>query len=136
MDYAEHLLSKLKEESGEVIQEAAKTAFFGPHEIEPGTTNTNEHNLIKEIHDFFAIVEMLHENGVINFVYSREMIELKKRKVVNYAIMRGILNGECEPALQDASPYANHQYPKSHRGLIAQEVGAMFPGTTQLIRED
>lgn len=101
MKYPEYLFVKLGEEASEVIKEAAKCLIFDPDNFAPGTNLRNQEKLVDEIHDFLAQVEMLHENGLINFIYDRSKVDHKKRKVVHYATRMGILQGELRESIDE-----------------------------------
>lgn len=101
MNYAEYLLSKVGEEGGEAGKAANKLAVFGRFSTNPENGLTNEQELIKEIHDFFAAVEMLHENGIIDFKYDPALVIAKKEKVIYHAKKTGILAGEFTPATRE-----------------------------------
>jgi len=123
MNYAEYLFMKAGEECNEIGQAAAKTSLFGLDSIVPDKGITNEEHLIYEIHDLLAVVELLKENGLLNFQINPDMITAKKRKMINIAKDRGILSGEqivvLEPSAFAFNPLRSHQ----HIGFIAQDTG-------------
>ncbi len=85
MNLQQHLLGKLAEEGTEVGQIALKTQQFGFDEKCPGQPFTNAERTHQEIDDLMAIVEMLNDQG-LGYKPSRERIEAKKEKVVNFLI--------------------------------------------------
>lgn len=110
MNWQEHLFDKLQQESAEVIQASSKLSTFGHDSIVPGKGITNEEDLIGEIHDVLAIVDMLHENGMLNFQFDPEKIKAKKKKVIHFAKMMGVLAGEPElthPTLYPSGGFTN-----------------------------
>lgn len=82
MNHVEYLLTCLAEESVEVAQRATKAMRFGCSEIQPGQGLTNAQRIGQELHDLFAIVELLGEAGVLEWNYDTHAIERKKAKVV------------------------------------------------------
>lgn len=101
MNYREYLFMKHSEECGENIQCAAKASLFGNDSTNPATGLTNEEELINEIHDFMAMVDMMHENGLINFKFDPEKIRIKKQKVIYHAISQGVLQGEAPNPIRE-----------------------------------
>ena len=85
MNKQQLLLIKLMEEAAEVVQAASKSIQFGFDDIIPGTDTTNRQRLNAEITDFLAIIEMLNEASVLNYVYDAEVVQRKKLKVEQYA---------------------------------------------------
>lgn len=76
MNSTEHLLAILAEESAEIAQRATKALRFGLEEVQPGHVLNNRDRILKELHDLWAVVEMLDL-----CVVSRDAIERKKAKV-------------------------------------------------------
>lgn len=91
-----YLLELLKEECAEIIQRACKAARFSLEESQAGQSLTNEERITYEINDLYAVLELLHENHVVNTNANRDMIENKKKKIIrymNYSNELGILKG-------------------------------------------
>ena len=79
---AEYLLSCIAEEGGEITQVACKCLRFGVLDSAPDSILTNEQQLVKEVNDLLAVVEMLEDEGYnLSGVGNREDIENKKDKV-------------------------------------------------------
>jgi len=85
MNKEEHLLVCLAEECAEVQQAISKALRFGLDDGYPNSTTTNADDILDEIKDVIAIVEMLEEYKVINRTASIERaIKKKKEKVTRY----------------------------------------------------
>jgi NTP pyrophosphatase (non-canonical NTP hydrolase) len=63
MNYKEYLYCKLAEEAGEVAQAAMKANIFGEEGVNPldVAKKTNLLNLMTEINDLVAVLELLHQ---------------------------------------------------------------------------
>jgi hypothetical protein len=85
MNRAQFLLTKLAEESAEVVHIALKTQQFGFNEVCPDQSYTNAQRVHQEIDDLFAIVEMLNEECGFGYRQSRTRITEKKKKVQKYS---------------------------------------------------
>lgn len=75
------LLVHLTEEGSEVTQEICKIQRFGfesCHPLDP--QQSNRQRLETEIADFYAVVELLVEAGVINPVRLEQLIPVRKAK--------------------------------------------------------
>lgn len=99
MNDLEYYLVCGAEEAGEVAQCFTKILRFGPDSVNPlleQPSPTNTEDLVLEVNDILAILELLQENGlVLNGLGNREAIEKKKAKVkrlMSYDIDRGILD--------------------------------------------
>ena len=109
MNRTEHLLVCLAEECAEVGQAAAKALRFGLDDGYPCTDRTNEGDLLNELNDLFAVVEMLHDVGIWWRIDS-EAVAAKKAKIekfMEYAEQRGTLTHNVKlrdrPLLGDPS---------------------------------
>ena len=93
MDKREHLLTCLAEECAEVQQAISKALRFGLGDGYPGTDRTNEGDLLNELNDLFAVVEMLHDVGIWWRIDSEAVAAKKARveKFMAYAEQRGTL---------------------------------------------
>lgn len=82
----EHLLTILGEEAVEVAQRCSKALRFGLHEVEPGQGYSNRERILVEFADFFAVLEMLNTEGVLDLEEYpvAEAIEAKKAKVEKF----------------------------------------------------
>lgn len=85
MNRKDHYFTILQEECGEVIQASAKCLRFGELDGYPGTDRINVNDLVKELNDILAMVELLKEVGVdlTNFG-NLDDIEAKKTKVKKF----------------------------------------------------
>lgn len=95
MNYKEYLLTLLAEECAEVQKLCTKAQRFGLEDTEPNDHITNAENMVHELGDVTAIVEMMVEEGMISApAPSREKIEAKKTRTkqwMNYSRERGTL---------------------------------------------
>ncbi len=57
----------LQEECAEVIQAVSKIHRFGLDGDKPNTTQTNREHLEEELGDMLAMVDILSENGIIDY---------------------------------------------------------------------
>jgi len=81
MNRIQHLLIRAAEECNETAQRITKALVFTPEEIQTGQPFSNSERIIYEFNDLYALMEMLKEEGVIDHITDREMIDLKKKKV-------------------------------------------------------
>lgn len=81
MTRLELLLLQLSEECDETGQRASKAIRFSLNEIQKGQTKTNAERIIYEFNDIFAVMEVLKEEGAIDRIIDRDMIEEKKIKI-------------------------------------------------------
>lgn len=91
----QYLLICLIEECAEVQHRATKAMRFGLDEIQPNQPMNNDDRLREELHDLFAVIELLAARSVggMNSL-NRERIDQKKEKVLHfmaYSRMLGIL---------------------------------------------
>lgn len=86
MNLVKWLLGKLAEECGEVVQIAMKSQLFGISTPNPDDNIINEQQLVKELNDIFAVVEMLRKQGVkLEGLNNPFALKEKERKVIKYA---------------------------------------------------
>ena len=95
MNRIEHLLTCLAEEAAEVQQAVFKALRFGLDDGYPGTTRTNCGDIVDEVTDLLAIVQMLQESSMLppSVGYQGDIDE-KKCKVIKwmlYAEEKGML---------------------------------------------
>jgi hypothetical protein len=94
MNTTEHLLICLAEECAEVQQAVSKALRFGLDDGYPDSGATNAQDITRELTDLMAVVELLEEEGVLEWPHSPEARETKKakiRKFMEYARDRGAL---------------------------------------------
>jgi len=83
MNKTQNLLVCLIEECSEVQKAATKALRFGlDNEYEDYCAPRKVLNA--ELIDLVAIIEMLEDNGVIESIYQRDLLQLKKAKVNKY----------------------------------------------------
>lgn len=99
MDITNYLLVCLMEESAEIAQAAAKSIRFGLDDSHPGRVGeTNEDDLLEELYQCIAVVEMLQENKNLKTLTNEEIqcIKNKKKekmiKYMSYSKEKGQLN--------------------------------------------
>lgn len=83
MNKQEQLFSILSEECHEVGQMACKILRFGPDNIRPGLTETNQMRLIGEFNDLCAVMEMVFDSPIAALISENSLV-LKKQKVAHY----------------------------------------------------
>lgn len=98
MNIREHLLVCLSEEAAEVIQAVSKALRFGINDRNPTLPDaiSNGGNILKEVAELLAVVEMLQEEGALGPSLC-DVTEVKKRRVKEwawYAIGKGSLIDE------------------------------------------
>lgn len=86
MTKKEYLLSCLVEECAEVQQATVKALRFGLESGNPNSENfsTNADDIVRELTDLLAIIEMLEDEEIIEKSISVENIDIKKEKVKKY----------------------------------------------------
>lgn len=77
----EHLLIILMEECSEVAQRASKALRFGLREVQKDQYLTNAERIIYEFSDLYAVMRMLHQQGLLPQVTNSDMIDAKTRKL-------------------------------------------------------
>ena len=99
MDITNYLLVCLMEESAEIAQAAAKSIRFGLDDSHPERVGeTNEDDLLEELYQCIAVVEMLQENKNLKTLTNEEIhcIKNKKKekmiKYMSYSKEKGQLN--------------------------------------------
>lgn len=97
MNYREYLLTLLAEECAEVQKLCTKSLRFGLEDTEPNDHTPNSENLIHELCDVMAIVELMYEDEMLTPLdndIAEEMIDSKKvrtKQWMNYSRNRGNL---------------------------------------------
>lgn len=88
MDINNYLLVCLMEESAEIAQAAAKSIRFGLEDSHPKRSEkTNEDELLEELYQCIAIIEMLQENKSLKILTDQDIQCIKnkkKEKIVEY----------------------------------------------------
>lgn len=108
MTRTEHLLAILAEECAEVTQRATKALRFGLSEVKPGQAETNAEQLVREIVDLRAVVDMLETEGAIPRFHPVNTIMRKQAQVekyLAYSAALGLLTAEPSPP----SPVADQE---------------------------
>lgn len=102
MNRNEHLLVILSEEACEVAKEADKCLRFGPAEVYPEIGVSNALRVVVEMHDLWAVLEMLQADGVIPaFAWDRSRLDEKKKKVERlllHSARCGTLHADVQPS--------------------------------------
>lgn len=94
MTQIEYLLTSLSEECAEVIQAVSKALRFGLDDLYKKKGTTPREDILNEVIDVAAILEMLIELGVFPQEYIDEKVNAKQdkvRKYMEYAKERGTL---------------------------------------------
>ena len=84
MNRVNYLLECASEECAEVIQRISKALRFGLNEIQPGQELTNAQRLEYELHDLYAIIDLIAQEGIISKYINDEAIDAKQEKVEKY----------------------------------------------------
>ncbi len=83
MTINQHLITILAEECAEVTHRVSKALRFGFNEVQPEQKLNNAERIALELCDLVAIIDMLHENGIIPFK-GFAAINDKKNKVIHF----------------------------------------------------
>lgn len=80
------LLVCMIEEMSEITKRVCKAKRFGLSEIQPGQRLTNEECIVYELADLEAVIEMLHEHGILEAKQSDidYMKKMKRQKLKKY----------------------------------------------------
>jgi hypothetical protein len=88
MNKKEHYLTILAEECSEVAicanrlaQRVTKALRFGVDEIQPGQLLSNAERIAQELNDLIGSVEMLIDDGILDWQVNRDAVEAKKEKI-------------------------------------------------------
>ncbi len=86
MTKEEYLLTCLQEECNETGQRAAKAVRFGLEEVQPDNNQllTNAQRLVYEFNDLLAVMEVMQSEGIIDNIYDRDAVALKKIKIQDW----------------------------------------------------
>lgn len=96
MNEKEHLLVCLSEECAEVQHAIAKALRFGLDDGYPESTTTNADDILNELADITAVVEMLEERKIINRTTSIEHAIKKKKERVEHYMKHAIFTGALQ----------------------------------------
>lgn len=99
MNRTEHILASIGEEAAEIGQAVGKGLRFGLTDVGPFNKESNGANLIQEINDLLALVEIAGENGVLDIsLLNNEDIKLAKKdkyfKYLQYSMNLGNVQDE------------------------------------------
>ena len=83
-DYERELLTILIEECAEVQQRATKSLRFGPTEVQPGQSLSNNQRLARELGDLYAVASLAEEAGLLNPREIDDAIREKHRKLKKF----------------------------------------------------
>jgi len=75
----------LQEECAEVIQAVSKISRFGLNNFKPGKPKTNLEHLEEELGDLLAMVDILHDLGVISYHNVKDATAAKKEKLKKWS---------------------------------------------------
>ncbi len=85
MNTTEHLLTCLAEECAEVQKAVSKALRFGVDNHHPDSTESNSHEIARELIDILAVTEELRRYGIIPHIgESTAMYQAKRRKLNNH----------------------------------------------------
>lgn len=82
----QYLLIQLAEECAEVSHRVSKALRFGLAEVQEGQTLTNSERLVAEIVDCVAVMDVIHDAGILdlNDTVLEAKFEEKKDKIAKY----------------------------------------------------
>lgn len=92
MNVEQYLLTKVMEESSEIIERASKAQRFGLYQIQSDQDKTNCKRLIEEYLDLVAVLEMLDIIPDWDADVNMNFIEAKKKKILYYMEYSRLLN--------------------------------------------
>jgi hypothetical protein len=95
MNLQEYTVACMQEEASEVIQAAGKALRFKLEDVNPVTGATNASQIVFELNDLFATIQLMCEAGVnLKGLYDEEAIaKARDRKIdyMGYSLARGAL---------------------------------------------
>lgn len=103
MTRTEHLLTILAEECAEVAQRATKALRFGLSEVKPGQSETNAEQLVRELVDLRAVVDMLEREGALPVNHPTNTMARKRAQVEKYLAYSASLGLLAPPLASDGS---------------------------------
>lgn len=79
----QHLLSKISEECGEVVQEVSKAMLHGLEDKKPKQELTNKQKLENELCDLIAVARMCVDRGILDIdeIFNNDKMDIKITKV-------------------------------------------------------
>lgn len=84
MTKQQYLLQKLIEECSEVQKDTCKALIFGLDNGYPGTTETNQQRIEREVQDLYTILQMLKDECGFDFTPDADKIQEHHHKVNHY----------------------------------------------------
>lgn len=75
----------LQEECAEVIQAVSKISRFGIDNYKPGKPKTNREHLEEELGDMLAMIDILHELGVVSLDHMEDAKAAKIEKLKKWS---------------------------------------------------
>lgn len=107
MKYEEHLMTIAAEEAMEVGHRVTKAMRFGVSEVQAGQSLTNGERIIEELHDLYAMIDWLVEEGLlpdVPLVPDNRVMGAKRAKVEKYlGISRD--QGTLDPTPNESTPH-------------------------------
>lgn len=99
MTRTEHLLTILAEECAEVAQRVSKALRLGPHDVQPGQSQTNAERVRDEMLDLVAVYSMLVAAKVLPPITDGGLAAawgeaLKVERLIAYSAAQGTVDGE------------------------------------------
>lgn len=85
MTIEELLLITLAEELAETTQRVSKALRFTLSEVQEGQELSNAQRIVYEFNDVLAIMEIMHERGMLPPIRVQEYIDLKRAKLEKWA---------------------------------------------------
>ncbi len=84
MTKIENLLTILAEECAETAHRVSKAIRFTPEEVQPGQDLSNAERIAQEFNDIVAVMELLHDEGIVPYVLNSRSVIAKKEKIAKY----------------------------------------------------
>ena len=84
MTKTQALLLLFMEECDEASQRASKAIRFTTEEVQPGQDLTNSQRVVYEFNDIVAVMEELHDEGVIDKILDIDAIQKKREKIIEW----------------------------------------------------
>jgi NTP pyrophosphatase (non-canonical NTP hydrolase) len=85
MDKEREILLIAQEECAEVIQAISKCFRFGLDNVKPGKPKTNREHLEEELGDLIAMLNIMCENGMVNYDAVEEAARQKVQKLKQWS---------------------------------------------------
>lgn len=89
MDKEREILLIAQEECAEVIQAISKCFRFGLDNVKPGKPKTNREHLEEELGDLIAMLNIMCENGMVNYEAVEEAAKQKVQKLKQWSNIYG-----------------------------------------------